>query len=208
MKKRISFALIFFAAASLFAVDLDLTIGLRAGMDINFFDFDCGDWSGDSKIASGFGGNAFVQISVPGVENLAIQPELGIRYHNIKIDRSYVDRDFNFTTLDIPVMVTYAFHLNELFFLQPEVGPRFSFVLGKISGDDDYTVKYPFNFGFEAGLTFGVKTGPGHILVNTRFVRDFTKITVDDTLKHTANGDTIGSVQSVNISLGYQMQLF
>ena len=44
--------------------------------------------------------------------------------------------------------------------------------------------------------------------MNTRFVRDFTKITVDDTLKHTANGDTIGSVQSVNISLGYQMQLF
>ena len=208
MKKHISLLAVLIASLAIFAEAPNLTIGLRGCMGMNFFDFDCGDWSGDTKLAAGFGGNAFVSVSLPFVENLSLQPEIGIHYHAIKIDRKTADRDFNFTMLEIPVMVTYSFHLNELLFLQPELGPRISVLLGKINGDDEYSIKYPFNLGFEAGLTFGVKTGPGHILINTRFVRDFTKITVDNTLKHTANGDLLGSVQCTNISVGYQMQLF
>ena len=208
MKKRVFFAAIFCAAARLLALDVDFAIGARAGMDVNLFDFGCGDWTGDSKLASGFGGNVFVNIALSSAQGFSVQPEVGIHYHNIKIDRTTSDRDFNFTTLEVPVLAAYTFHLNEIFILQPEAGPRLSFLLGKIGGDDEYDVKTPLTFGVEAGLTFGVKTGPGHILVCARYGRDFTRIAVDRTLRHTKNGDKIGAAQSFGISLGYRMQLF
>ncbi|MBR0031820.1 MAG: PorT family protein [Treponema sp.] len=199
------------------------------------------------KATPGFGINVFANIGLPFLEGLGIQPEIGFHYHNVAFKPSNYsyngdlyafsyewddDMKGHYMTLDIPVLVTYKIGLGDMFFIRPEVGPKFSFTLGKFTvednklktkatalgqsvseteniKDDDYDVKSAFNFGFEAGVCFGINLGPGAILIDVRYTRDFTKMTVEDfEFIDTKIGDfDFGSGQSINVSAGYSIKV-
>lgn len=260
MKKLITIAAALFASASLFAFDLDLKLGARLSDDLNFFDFKSGDaedlvkdycgahdfHSGipedeikavgidATKLMMGFGANVYANIGLPFLKGLGVQPEVGFHYHNVGFEPEHgSDWEFNYMTLDIPVMVTYKLDITDMFFIQPELGPRFSFTLGKFKTDKDekigpsdfrikafdseFDLSSPFNIGIEAGVTFGINVGPGSIVINARYVRDFTKTKVETNALYDLNDEgkpvykshdfDIGSTQSVNISVGYQIRI-
>ena len=194
------------------------------------------------KPMPGFGVNVFANIGLPFVEGLGIQPEIGFHYHNVAFkpnDYSYTTEDAmtlsgswdddwkgHYMTFDIPILVTYKIGIGEMFFIRPEVGPKFSFTLGKFTTEDcdykykltskrgtvladapekvkgdDYELKSAFNFGFEAGVCFGINLGPGAVLIDLRYTRDFTKMEFDD------SDFAIGSSQSINVSAGYSIKI-
>lgn len=228
MKKLITIAAALFASASLFAFDLDLKLGARLSDDINIYDLKCGDMDDGVdtlKPMMGFGLNVYGNIAMPFLKGLGVQPEIGFHYHNAGyVPEKGDDVEFHYMTLDIPVMVTYRIDVSDMFFIQPEIGPRFSFTLGKFvadnpSGGEDLDPKSPFNFGFEVGTGFGINVGPGSIMIDVRYVRDFTKtqveIDVPDVAASLREGKEVltskdfdfGSTQSINISVGYQIRI-
>ncbi|MBR0031789.1 MAG: outer membrane beta-barrel protein [Treponema sp.] len=235
MKKIIATIATLFAATSLFAAELpsvikdrNLTVGGRIGLGLNFFDFKCGgDVGEDIKLMPGFGLNAFANMPIstlatlPEVlEPLGVQVELGLHVHNISSsDKDDETSKAHYFTLDIPILATYKLDVNDMISVQPLLGPKFSFTLGKVYNDgyflDGFGLKSPFNFGIEVGATaFLNLVGPGQIVVDIRYNRDFTKMTGDGdfNLKHDGTSykledPVLGSGQSIDISVGYQMKL-
>lgn len=248
MKKVIATVAALFASASLFAFDFsslldEMDVGARLSFDLNIFDFNCGDMdnlfeqqykvsqayggsvteknSVDALSANpGFGINLFAGVPLPFVEGLGAKVELAYHLHGIRFKPSDGD-DFTgmYGTLDIPLLATYKYEINDMFYVQPELGPKFSFTLGNIKVNDgikymdgDFEVSGAFNFGIIVGATVGIRGfGPGTILANLRYNRDFTKIHADATLscgkfEESDNGN-VGSGQSFDISVGYQMKL-
>ena len=176
MKKIIAAAAALLISGFAFAQDLTVEAGPRIGDELNIFDFKNGDFD-------------------DFVDSLAVHPEYGDE-DNTKC--------FYFS-LDIPVLVTYKINVNEHFFIRPEVGPRFSFVLGKLYDKDwdkyDNDLKSPFGFGLTAGVCFGINVGPGAIVIDARYNRNFTKFVYDDT------DFEIGSPQSIELSVGYAFKI-
>ena len=200
MKKILAMAAAFAMAVSSFAVDL--TVGGRAGLDLNFFAWDEDDF--DTKVAPGFNINALVNIGI--TDELGIQPEIGFAHRPVKGEWSESgysgDIEAAANVLEIPVLVTYKIGINDMFFIQPELGPKLSFTLGKLTSDDgDTEVKSPVNFGIAVGVGCGINLGPGALLIDARYNRDFTKIKDKD------DEENIGSFQSVDLSVGYQIKL-
>ena len=209
MKKIIAVAAALFISAASFA--LDITAGGRANFGLNIYDFKCGDMDDavdNLKPMPGFGITGIVNIGIPVVEGLGVQPEVGFHFHGMGFVPKYGDDlEGHYMTLDIPVLVTYKYDINDKFFIQPEIGPKFSFTLGKIyqdkPDDDDADLKTPFNFGIAVGATFGINgIGPGSILVNLRYNRDFTKHTIDDD-----DDSKFGSGQTIDVGIGYQIKV-
>ena len=232
MKKIIATIATLFAATSLLTAELpsviqerDLTVGGRIGLGLNFFDFNCGgDVGEDIKLMPGFGLNAFANMPISTLatlpeylEPLGVQVELGLHVHNIATnDKKDEDAKGHYFTLDIPILATYKLDVNDMISVTPLLGPKFSFTLGKVYNDgyllDDFALKSPFNFGIEVGATAAINIiGPGQILVDIRYNRDFTKMTGDgefkDASKNTFDDPVLGSGQSIDISVGYQMKL-
>ncbi|MBQ3671653.1 MAG: PorT family protein [Treponema sp.] len=212
MKKIIAAAAALLISGFAFAQGLTLEVGPRAGDELNIFDFKNGDgddYVDELAVHSGFSISAFANIGLPFVDGLGIQPEVGFHVHEVGYKPKYGDEDDTksfYLSLDIPVLVTYKINVTERFFIRPEVGPKVSFVLGKIYDKDwdkiDTDLKTPFNFGLTAGVCFGINVGPGAIVIDARYNRDFTKIILDN------NAETeIGSAQSIELSVGYAFKI-
>lgn len=173
----------------------------------------------------GFGINLFAGVPLPFVEGLGAKVELAYHLHGIRFKPSEGD-DFvaTYNTLDIPLLATYKYEINDMFYVQPELGPKFSFTLGNVKAsdgikyvDDEFEVTGAFNFGIIVGATVGIRGfGPGTILANIRYNRDFTKIHAETTMSNGLKGDdrwskkdngNLGSGQSFDISVGYQMKV-
>ena len=221
MKKIITALATLFTTASLLTAELpealqerDLDVGGRIGLGFNFFDFKCGDLDTDIKLMPGFGLNAFANMPIStlaelpeALEPLGVQVELGLQVHNIATaDYDDEDAKAHYFTLDIPILATYKLDVTDMISVQPLFGPKFSFTLGKIYNDgyflNDVKIKSPFNFGIALGAMVGINIiGPGEILVDLRYNRDFTKMKDDD------RDRSIGSGQSIDLSVGYRMKL-
>ena len=212
MKKLIAAAAALLISGFAFAQGLTVEAGPRIGDELNIFDFkngDLDDFVDSLAVHPGFSLSAFANIGLPFVEGLGVQPEVSFHIHEIGFKPEYGDEDdtkWFYFSLDIPVLVTYKINVNEHFFIRPEVGPRFSFVLGKIYDKDwdkiDTDLKTPFNFGLTAGVCFGINVGPGAIVIDARYNRDFTKVIYDN------NAETeIGSAQSIELSVGYAFKI-
>ena len=201
--KNLFFAAIFiFAASSIFSIDL--SVGGRGALALNVYDFKCGDDDeSDLKLSAGYGLGAYANIGLPFLDGLGVQPEFVFAYHNIKKEKSNKDYDYHYMMLNIPVMATYRIPFTEMFFIQPAIGPRFSFVLGDVGGDSEFSLKSPFNFGIAAGAAFGINFTAGTVLLDLRYNRDFTKMIVDNSAE-----TELGSAQFIEIGLSYQVKLF
>lgn len=220
MKKIIAAAAAFVLAGFAFAQSFSIDVGVKVEDELNIFDFKNGDFDDGVDYLlpyPGFGIDAFASIGLP-IEGLAIQPEVGFHIHQTGYEPKNGDSDdtrMHYMTLDIPVLVTYKININDIFFIRPEVGPRFSFVLGKLYDKDwdeiNMDVNRPFNVGIAAGVSFGFNVGPGAIIIDLRYNRDFTKIECEREFnilgeKWTVDWD-IGSAQSIQIGVGYAFKI-
>ena len=199
MKKVFISLMLLFASTLVFAFEFSL--GARAGVDLNIYEFRESDFNADMKMAAGVGINGFANFSLP-IKGLYIQPEVGFHYHNATAQFNDRDVDFHFMTIDLPVLVYYKFDLNKRFFIMPGIGPKPSFTIGKIDGDWDFDLLSPFNMGLEIDAVFGINAGSGAVLISVRFSNDFSLMRVDND-----DETKIGSDRSLNVSAGYQFKI-
>ncbi|MCL2196617.1 MAG: hypothetical protein FWB77_03275 [Treponema sp.] len=75
--------------------------------------------------------------------------------------------EFRDILIELPVSMKFVFKLSDYFLLEPYGGVSFNF---SIMG-----VTVPSTMSWFAGVQFGVKAGPGAIVINPRFAMDFYK---------------------------------
>ena len=168
----------------------------------------------------GFGGAAFVK--VPIWNALGVQPELGFTYNTIGIDTtidasvqgSYygvsVDESYSddatitvsYTTLDIPVLITYDIAVNDALTVTPMPGPQLSIPLGKAKlggdGDGDADIDSKVLFGIVLGVNGAFNVGPGAIVADLRYNLGLPALKSEDL--------EVATPRALAISLGYQMK--
>ena len=205
MKKIIAMVAAAFVAASAFAYDISL--GGRINTNISLFDFSQGDsdYFEDYDIfpACGFGAVALVNVSdlTDAVPGLGVQIEFGFANETI----AYKDKDEDAQSvggsvfsLQIPILVTYKYDINDKFYVQGELGPRLSFLTNGASYA--YKLDGPFQFGIAVGGVVGVNiTDRTAVTFGARYNRDFTKVK-----GHEDSGfdKEFGSNQFIDLSAG------
>lgn len=206
MKKLIAAAAVALTLASATFAE-GITVGLRGifglglGTDLegDGLDLDVGK-------SVNAGGALFGKFLIPAVKGLGVQPELGITYNQIGVKND--DFDLNATAsyvaLDIPVLVTYDFNINDNFAITPEFGPKLSVPFGKLSyggdmdslDDSDLDTKVLFSLVFGAAVSY--KVGPGAIVGDIRYDLGLTKLTID-----TEGDGDFGTPRALLFSVGY-----
>ena len=212
MKKIIAMVAAAFVAASAFAYDISL--GGRINTSIDLFDPSTGDIYESNSIfddgevypAIGFGAVALVNVSdlTDAVPGLGVQLEFGFFNNNTCVKRpgkngaDDIYKRESQISLQIPILVTYKYDINDKFYVQGELGPRLSFYTNGKAGDKDGEIDNPFQFGIAVGGVVGVNiTDRTAVTFGARYNRDFTKITLDQ------NGKTdLGSAQFIDLNAG------
>ncbi|MCR5080265.1 MAG: PorT family protein [Treponema sp.] len=120
MKKIIAmFAAVVLSTTAVFA---DFSAGARAGVGINFFEFDDDIASfGDPKVKCGFTAAVFADIDIPVVEGLVFQPELVFARHVFALDEG-VEIEITSNTLDLPLLLGYKIKAGDSFTIMPFKG--------------------------------------------------------------------------------------
>lgn len=215
MKKIIALAVSLVAAVTL--ATAEVTVGARgslglglgttvSGSDTDLVLEDSLDW-----------GFAFFA-NIPVAEKIGIQPEIGMSFKSIgaKVDTGWfgsIKGDISYTTIDIPVLVTYEVLKNDAFSVNVLAGPKFSIPVGKakygrdfgdmkeLEGKDkkvgiDSKCLYSIVVGADASYAMG----PGAIVADLRYDFGLNKLKSDED-----DGD-IGTPRALALSLGYQMK--
>jgi hypothetical protein len=209
MKKII--ALFAAAVMSTAAVFADFSAGARAGVGINFFEFDDDiASSGDSKVKCGFTAAVFADIDIPVVEGLVFQPEVVFARHVFVFDVGGGELEFTANTLDLPLLLGYKIKAGDSFTIMPFAGPRLSFNIGDMDMELEamgmnmsYEVDNMVNFGITAGVSASLNVGPGSVVLDVRYNRDFTTVEV---IGEANDGLKLGIYQTIDISAGYMIR--
>lgn len=185
------------------------TVGARGGVAINNPILDGGVMEAyeDYLVTSNtFTAAVYADFDIPAVDGLFIQPEIGFTNHVVKLSVMGNSITTSGNTIDLPVLVGYKYDITDSLFVKGLLGPRVALNIGKIKtaslgGESEDEYDNLFNFGIAAGIELGYKVGPGAAIIDARYNRDFTMITVKD------SGTTYkyGTYQSFDISVGYQM---
>jgi hypothetical protein len=171
MKKVLAVLIVLFVvAASGFA---QFSVGAKLGGAFGFHSWnsDIEDLTGeepDSKFNftfGAFGGYAFN-------EKLSLQVELDFMLNQ---GGEVSSEDIEYNSLDIPVLVKYAFLQNPLV-VGVAVGPQISIPLGDIKVASEDIGADGITFGAVAGLYAGYPLGPGRIIGDLRFLFDFNQL--------------------------------
>lgn len=144
--------------------------------------------------------------------------EFGLNFNNGKsfkvkdVDDSKVT--YYAHSIDIPLMITLKVPVAETVKLDFGLGPNFSipFGAGSASGDEKYPfkdsfdeVKYDLNIGLVFDADVGFKVGPGYVLVDLRYLLDFTPITARaKNYGSPANTSELFYRFGLNIGVGYE----
>lgn len=230
--KKIILAAVLFAVTATMATALDITVGAKGTLAINAGTKFEGFLDGGASLMKlsypsfkektnvGGGGEIFARVNfleLP-VGKLGAQAGLGIIANNGR-GFSISESGFSgksrasYTSLDIPLMVTYEIPV-WLLKIIPMAGLNFSIPVGKAKvkyfddmktyiGEDsqEFDIKSRFIPGlvFGAGATFDL--GPGAILFDARYLIDFGKFKV----KNGGIEAEALSRKSLDFSLGYQI---
>lgn len=178
---------------------------------------------------TGMGGFAFWgNYSFPQVPALGIQGEIGFLFNNGteinaesktsifgvgSVSLEFKDK-ISYTTMELPVLVTYTVNKGGFFEFIPHGGLYLSFPLGKCKEEYDLTIKAAGktfktdgeeknkinNFAF-IGLAIGADfalnfTKTSALIFNTRYMADFNKLKID--------GDEVARRSVFLLSLGYR----
>lgn len=199
MKKLVAFAAGIMLSAVAFAEGI--TVGGRGLLGANIGTTCEGDFENDSlELMSPIGITAFVKIPLPVLDGkLAVQPELGLSrtaigykyeetvppveteyYYESGYTISY-SGNASYWSLDIPVLVTYDFNINDKLTISPELGPKISIPLGDLDMDiGDGSIDSHILFGIDFGAGLSYKVGPGAIYGDLRYDLGLTKLKVED----------------------------
>ncbi|MBD5399092.1 MAG: outer membrane beta-barrel protein [Treponema sp.] len=143
--------------------------------------------------------------------------EFGMNFNNGKsfkvkdVDDSKVT--YYAHSIDIPLMITLKVPVAETVKLDFGLGPNFSipFGAGTVMGDEKYPLKdyydkvsYNLNIGLVFDADVGFKVGPGYVLVDVRYLLDFTPATAKSTVEGVTYKGEYLYRRSLNIGVGYE----
>lgn len=177
--------------------DEGIKFGLRAGLNFSNIKYDGG--STDSR--TGFQVGAIVDF--PIIESLHIQPGLFLvqkggkeKYVDYEYDDETYETKMNPLYVEIPVLASFRFNIDETWQIQANVGPYFALgVSGDLKDDDEKTDFFGDGVRrFDWGLQFGVGVNIAkHYYVGTSYDLGLCNYAKNGTLKN----------RSWYISLGY-----
>lgn len=159
------------------------------------------------NIGGGFGVYVNFGLVDLGPGSLGLQPEFDMNFNNgynyaAKMTYSGTSIDGSRTiidnTIDIPLLVTYKADIGSIFTLGGGVGPYLSIPVGledisvykdgsssptTTKSSDRYDFKADLNFGMAFDVNAGWKLGPGSIVLDCRYMLDFTPTKISQKLK-------------------------
>lgn len=145
----------------------------------------------------------FADIDIPVVEGLVFQPEVVFARHVFVFDEGF-EIEVTANTLDLPLLFGYKIKAGDSFTIMPFAGPRLSFNIGDIELEAmgmnmSYEADNMVNFGITAGVSASLNVGPGSVVFDVRYNRDFTTVEAND-------GGKLGIYQTIDISAGYMIR--
>lgn len=157
-------------------------------------------------------------LALPLDSKLGVQLDIGFNANNggameTEILGKKLKQTISFNTLDIPLLITYRLPIIDLLDLRVGVGPNFGIVLGKmkqkvkggpidLDNSTDVELASKVLVGLMADIGVGINLGPGALLVDVRFLNDFSKL-------KTKVGDEKKDFltrRNLSFSLGYEMK--
>jgi hypothetical protein len=139
------------------------------------------------------------------IDNLSIQVELDFMLNQGGTVKAFglVDVDIEYNSLDIPVLIKYAF-LQEPLIVGVAAGPQLSIPIGDIkisgAGMSEDVESDGITFGAVAGVYAGYPLGPGSITGDIRFLFDFSELKGKDA----AGSAGILTRRGLVFTLGYE----
>lgn len=104
--------------------------------------------------------------------------------------------DCSWWQIDLPILITYDFEINDKLTVSPELGPKISFPLGDFDFDGfDGSIDSHVLFGIDFGCGMYYKVGPGAIVGDLRYDLGLTKLKVED--------EDIMTPRALTFSIGY-----
>ena len=183
-------------------------------------------WKVDNDTIINGGFSFWANHSFPSVPNLGIQTELGFLFNNgteIQIEAKSAGYKLKatdkvtFTTMEIPVLLTYTARKGSFLEVIPQAGLYISFPIGKCSQDMDYTISGNGRyvkasdseedkidskalFGMLGGTDFAFNfSEKSAFMINLRYMFDFNKIKID--------GDETARRTILLMSAGYRYKI-
>ena len=195
----------------------------------NFVKAANGTWNEGRNIGGGFGVYVNFGLVDLGPGSLGLQPEFDMNFNNgynyaAKMTYSGTFMEGSCTiidnTIDIPLLVTYKADIGSIFTLGGGVGPYLSIPVGldQVSVDktgsptttkysDRYDSKADLNFGMAFDVNAGWKLGPGSIVLDCRYMLDFTPTKISQKLKSAStwsNPTEWFTRRGLSVGVGYQ----
>ena len=183
-------------------------------------------WKVDNDTILNGGFSVWANYSIPSFPALGIQPELGFLFNNgteilVEAESSgykyKISDKVSFSTMEIPVLLTYTARKGSFLEVIPQAGLYISFPLGKCSQDMDYTISGNGRYvkGSDSGedkidskVLFGMLGGTDFafnfseksaFMINIRGMYDFNKIKID--------GDEVARRTILLMSAGYRYKI-
>ena len=180
------------------------------------------------NIGGGFGVYVNFGLVDLGPGSLGLQPEFDMNFNNgynyaAKLTYSGTPVDGSYTiidnTIDIPLLVTYKADIGSIFTLGGGVGPYLSIPVGVDEVWVDKTVsttskssetrdmKAELNFGMAFDVNAGWKLGPGSIVLDCRYMLDFTPTKISSKPKSGStwsNPSEAFTRRGLSVGVGYQ----
>ena len=180
--------------------------GVKTGISLGIYENGYGfyDISTSQTIKNpytGFDASIFGLISIGKI--FAIQTEVMVTNDSVNILSGNTNLvTAKYKSLVFPFLAKLVFWPS-VFIVQPFIGAYLSLPLGKMKvmhSNGVYYADYRVMGGFMAGAGFGVKLGPGSIITDMRYARDFRYIKAD----YIGTRD-VSLRNNLNITLGYEI---
>jgi len=141
----------------------------------------------------------------------SIQPELIVMLNNgIEISGQGYIVNIQYPTLDIPLLVRWNF-IQAPVLASILLGPYLSLPIGKLNLTvDNKGSALDMNghsFGITGGFSFGYRLGTGHILMDLRYLNDFSSLFVRNDFGEGIQNAKILIRRSINMTFGYEFSL-
>ena len=187
-----------------------------------------GTWNEGVNIGGGFGVYVNFGLVDLGPGSLGLQPEFDMYFNNgynyaAKLTYSGTPVDGSSTiidnTIDIPLLVTYKADIGSIFTLGGGVGPYLSIPVGldavtvnktvstTYKNSDTMDMKADLNFGMAFDVNAGWKLGPGSIVLDCRYMLDFTPTKISSKPKSGStwsNPSEWFTRRGLSVGVGYQ----
>lgn len=183
--------------------DQPVTFGIRGGVNFAKQVYSADNLSETSSNKTGF--NVGLSVDIPLMQSLYVQSGLYYTMKGYKIEEDGETWKANPGYLQIPILASYRFNINDAIQLQVNVGPYFACGISgkdKVEGEywgESYEEEYDYfndNFKrFDAGFIFGAGVTFGHIFVGMNY-----ELGLSNNLK---DSDISQKNRCFSINLGY-----